>query len=294
LVCFARIIDMNLRKSCLPRGWYPQNPGEIGRFLQEFDANANGFGSNSINICVAPHAGWFYSGKIAARAAASLDRNIDTIVVIGGHLPKGAPALFAMEDSASTPLGNMAIDAALRLGLIEKTGGQADLRPDNTVEVLLPMLRFFMPQAQLLWMRLPAALASFESGIALAGAAASLGRKIAVLASADLTHYGPDYGFAPKGTGPQALEWVKGVNDLRFIKAVESGDPAAVLAEAETGRSCCSAGAVLGAMGYATATGAGPARLIEYATSADAASPDALPATFVGYASFAWQGHGQD
>ena len=274
---------MNLRKSCLPAGWYPGNQDDIKRYLSDFNSRG------TAHAAIAPHAGWFYSGRIAARAAASLDRNTDTIAIIGGHLPEGYPPLFAMEDAADTPFGSMTIDTELRTAAIREIGGSDDRFDDNTVEVLLPMARFFFPGALLLWLRLPAALISFEAGKALAAAAKGLGRKTAVLASTDLTHYGPNYGFSPHGSGPDALHWVKEVNDRRFIEAVESGDPAAVLERAQQDRSSCSAGAVLAAMGFAGAAGAGKARLLEYGTSADAGRSGAgVPDSFVGYGAFAF------
>jgi len=273
---------MNFRESCLPPGWYPRNPDEISRFLSSFAEASNAEAGGPVPAAIAPHAGWYYSGKIAARASAVLDRKADTVVVIGGHLPDGYPPLFAMEDAVNTPLGGMTIDAELREAMYKEIKGRSDQYPDNTVEVLLPMVRFFMPKAQLLWIRLPADMSSFDSGKALAAAAKALGRKIAVLASTDLTHYGPNYGYAPKGCGPKALKWVKEVNDRAFIEAVESGDPQAVLERAESDLSSCSAGAVLGAMGYAAAINAGPARLLEYGTSADATTE--IPDSFVGYA----------
>jgi len=279
---------MNFRESCLPPGWYPRNPGEIGRFLEGF-SNAETERSTPARAAIAPHAGWFYSGKTAARAVSSLDRNASTAVVIGGHLPGGYPPLFAMEDAVATPLGNMAIDAELRETLYKKLKGREDRYQDNTVEVLLPIVRFFMPDAALLWLRLPADMSSFDSGKTLADAAKELGRNIVVLASTDLTHYGLNYRYTPKGVGPQALEWVKEVNDKNFIKAVEAGEPHAVLERAESDMSSCSAGAVLGAMGFASAINAGPARLLEYSTSADAMNAEgitAIPDSFVGYAAF--------
>ena len=266
----------------MPLGWYPQNPEEITHFLSEF-ANM----TNCTTAAIAPHAGWFYSGRIAARAVSLLDRKADTLAVIGGHLPAGRKPLFAMEDAVWTPLGNMAVDTELRAAMIGETAGEEDSFQDNTVEVLLPMARFFLPDASLLWMRLPSEMSSFEAGKALAAIARKQGRTLAVLASADLTHYGPGYGFAPRGIGPEAVRWVREVNDRRFIEAVESGDPASVLERAKADNSSCSAGAVLGVMGFAQATGAGSAKLLEYGTSADAEkSPP--PSSFVGYAAFAF------
>jgi len=274
-------MSMNLRESCLPAGWYPRNPGEISRFLAEWDAA----GGNA-RAAIAPHAGWRYSGKIAARAVSSLNRKTDTLVVIGGHLPAGYPPLFALEDAVSTPLGAMPLNAALRADLYKELDGKEDRFPDNTVEVLLPMARFFFPDASLLWLRLPAELSSFDAGKAIAAAAKKAACTIAVIASTDLTHYGPNYHFTPHGIGPDALRWMREVNDRQFIDAVVSGDPAAVLERAETDYSSCSAGAVLGAMGFAVAQNLSSARLLEYGTSAG--EGEEIPDSFVGYAAVAY------
>jgi len=282
---------MKIRKSSLSAGWYPRDPAEIGRFLSGFSGNVRSPHGIAGGAAVAPHAGWFYSGKIAAVAVSSLVKNIETMVILGGHLPAGYPPLYALEDAVSTPFGDTAIDSELRAALMRETGGAEDRYRDNTVEVLVPMVRFFYPEARLLWVRLPAEMSSFGAGKALAAAAKNLGRAVAVLASTDLTHYGPGYGFTPKGTGPEALRWTEEINDRRFIDAVESGDPAAVLERAEKDLSSCSAGAVLGALGFASAEGLGPARLLEYGTSAavTSASGSGIPDDFVGYAAIGFR-----
>ncbi len=234
-----------------------------------------------------PHAGWYYSGRTAALGAASLQRDAETVVILGGHLGAENPPLFAMEDAVRTPFGSMSIDASLRSALLKEIGGAKDGYRDNTVEVLLPMAHYFFPKANLLWLRLPASISSFESGKTLSRIAAKLNRKIAVFGSTDLTHYGRNYGFSPHGSGEAALRWVREVNDASFIKAVESGNGEEVLRRAEEDSSSCSAGAVLGAMGFAEAEGLQKARLLAYATSADV-DKSVVPDSFVGYAAFAF------
>ncbi|MDR2259215.1 MAG: AmmeMemoRadiSam system protein B [Treponema sp.] len=274
---------MTVREPCLPAGWYPHEGERISRFLREFSGT-----DRRLAAAIAPHAGWYYSGKIAAAAVSALDRGADTAVVLGGHLPGGMPPLFAGEDGVRTPLGIMAIDTELRGRLQKELGGRPDRYQDNTVEVLLPMVRFFLPQAKLLWLRLPADLNSFEAGKAIAGAGKALGRKLVVLGSTDLTHYGDNYGFSPQGEGQKALQWVREVNDRAFIDAVEEGAPEKILERAERDKSSCSAGAVLGALAYAQAVNAAPARLLAYGASADVtgAPGDEVPGSFVGYAAF--------
>jgi AmmeMemoRadiSam system protein B len=232
---------------------------------------------------VAPHAGWYFSGNTAALAVSALDRDADTVAVIGGHLPAGAPFLFAGEEGVRTPLGVMEIDRELTEDLERALSGRPDLYRDNTVEVLLPMARWFFPRARLLWARFPAEAAAFDAGRLLAERARARGRRLALVGSTDLTHYGRNYGFSPHGNGREALEWVRTVNDAAFLRAVLSGDPAEVLRRAETDCSACSAGAVLGAMGFAGPSAPPGAELLAYTTSADAAGEE-FPDSFVGYA----------
>ncbi|MFP3089029.1 AmmeMemoRadiSam system protein B [Treponema sp. TIM-1] len=277
---------MILRKRQLSPGWYPQNPQEIRQFLEDYEAAGEG----SALAVMAPHAGWFYSGAIAARAISTLDRDADTVVIIGGHLPAGAPPLFAEEDGVISPWGTIEIDWEFREILKKALGGSGDAYQDNTVEIQLPMAAYFLPRARLLWLRLPAEKASFEAGKQIAQTGLALKRKIVLVASTDLTHYGYNYGFIPQGVGEKALEWVKKVNDARFLAAVEAGDPGLVLERAEREKAACSSGAVLGALGFAEARGLGRGKLLAYGTSADIQDKDgsSFPDSFVGYAAMAW------
>jgi len=288
---------MIIREPCLPPGWYPRERGKIKEFLAPFAKND---ASPPVFAAMAPHAGWYYSGYTAALAVSSLKKDAETVVVIGGHLPRGMPVLFAPEEGVKTPFGIMKIDGELReefnkeLSLRKNSGGSAAARPDryqdNTVEVLLPMVHYFFPEAELLWLRFPADLSSYEAGKLLAVSARSLNRRIAVLASTDLTHYGENYGYSPRGRGKSALEWVKKENDAAFISAVLELDPSRVLKRAEEDLSACSAGAVLGALGFASFDGEIRARLLDYRTSAEE-DGDTIPDSFVGYAAISFFSH---
>ena len=146
------------------------------------------------------------------------------------------------------------------------------------------MVSFFFPRSSLIWMRLPAGISSFNAGKVISDSAQKLNRKITVVGSADLTHYGDNYGFSPMGRGQAALKWVREVNDANFIQAVLEHKPDTALERATADQSCCSAGAVLAAMGSAKSPGKA-ARLLEYGTSAQ---EDECPDSFVGYAAIAF------
>jgi AmmeMemoRadiSam system protein B len=296
----------------LPAGWYPRDAETIEEYLKDYVAERTG----KARAVIAPHAGWFFSGKTAATAFAALDRSMDgedgTVVIAGGHLPAGHPALFAEEDTAATPLGDMPINRELRSAVkreFENAGIRcaSDNYTDNTVETLLPMARRFFPSASLLWLRLGTDARASVAGTLIARAAAGLGCRAVLVGSTDLTHYGPDYGFTPKGLGDTAVEWVKNINDRRLIEAVVSGDAGAVLRRAQDEHSACSAGAVLCAMAFSsTAPYVRPSlpadsrlpgslgRLLGYTTSADilkASSYGDADGSFVGYAAISLHGN---
>ena len=274
---------MKIRDYSLQAGWFPRDSASVAVFLKEFVRKDRM--NKAARAIIAPHAGWYYSGRIAAFGISELYSEAETVVVLGGHLPAGKPALFAMEDAVKTPFGNLPIDIDFRAALLKELNGAEDRYRDNTIEVLLPMVHYFFPKTNLLWIRLPAEINSYDAGKTLSQTAVKLGRRINVLASTDLTHYGLNYGFSPHGTGKIALRWVREVNDAGFIKVVESGNSIDVLRLAEQDNAACSAGAVLGVMGFAEAENLGNARLLEYSTSADVTS-DESPDSFVGYAPF--------
>jgi AmmeMemoRadiSam system protein B len=277
---------MNLRRPSLPPGWYPSGAEEIKQFLGRFDRPGGALAA------IAPHAGWYYSGSLAALAISSLDPGAETVVVAGGHLPTDYPVLIAREDAAAVPLGIIEMDAEFRDILQEELRCETDSFRDNTVEVQLPMVKYFFPDARLVWLRLPPRSSSLEAGNIIACAAARLGRKTVLLGSTDLTHYGDNYGYAPHGRGRKALDWVRNVNDAAFIKAVLEDRPEDALAHAAAMFSACSAGAALACMGFARETQAGPAGLLAYSTSADVGPADGgeVPDSFVGYAAINWPG----
>lgn len=276
---------MMLRRRNLPPGWYPEDAEGIVKLLSSWvDERAPGSGAKA---AVAPHAGWAFSGRLAAMAASSL-REAETVAVIGGHLPASSAPLAAFEDAFETPLGALQSDAELREALAAelstREGGSLILRgdevPDNTVEVQLPIVKARFPGSKLLWLRAPNGRGAIILGEALSRAAAGLGRSVACIGSTDLTHYGPAYGFSPAGRGATAERWVREQNDKTFIEALLALDPAAALERGEEDQSACSSGAAAAALAFALKEGATRAELLAYATSLEVRRDD----SFVGYA----------
>ncbi len=275
---------MKMRPRALPEGWYPSSSAEIKALAEQWKTDAPPPGALA---AVAPHAGWYFSGPTAAKSQFSL-APADTIAVIGGHLPAGYPILYGGEDAFDTPCGPFESDTLLMKSVLsrllaDKVPFKEDAFVDNSVEVQLPLLKALYPAARILWLRAPASQSGTALGTALAGAAAEQGRALVCLASTDLTHYGPDYDFVPKGRGPAAEEWARNESDQGFIDALLAMDAGRAVELGEAG-AACSSGAAAAAITFARIQNAERPVL-----NAHTMSLDIRPApSFVGYCSLSY------
>ncbi len=276
---------MTLRTRVLPPGWYPGRAGDCRREIDGFNDYIKKFEQPPVAAIggVIPHAGWYFSGRLAALvmhqcAAAG---SPDLVAVFGGHLGTGPAVLYA-DDAWETPLGDLEIDQDMTGVLLEqgKVVREKGGTNDNTVEIQLPLVKHYFPESRLLALRAPQTSQAITLGKLVAETAAAQGKSLLVFGSTDLTHYGPNYGFAPHGSGPAAVEWVRNVNDRGFIDQTLAMDAEGLLGHASRNMSACSAGAVAAACAACAVRGATEGRLLDYYTSHDIMPGD----SFVGYA----------
>jgi AmmeMemoRadiSam system protein B len=273
---------MSTRRRILPVGWYPDSAEEckieIDEFLKGFTPPTGEWRGG-----IAPHAGWYFSGRAAARVISALAgyARPDRVVVYGGHLNSGSPVIYT-EDAWETPFGAQPLDSAFARELVSKheavpasTGFS-----DNTVEVQLPMVARFFPGTPVIAIHSPASEAALQLGAAVQVLLSEKGLSAIYIGSADLTHYGPNYGFSPKGSGASALTWVKEENDRSLINIALAMDAEALVIEARSKHNTCSAGPIASVMTSVSKCGIRKGYLLEYYTSYDI-----MPgASFVGYA----------
>ncbi len=235
-----------------------------------------------------PHAGWYFSGKAAARVfyLTAKVTQPQVVVVFGGHLGGNSPPLLVTDEAWETPLGNLPLATEFYEPLRKRLTLAEEYPGDNTIEVQLPLVKYFFPNVRVLAVRAPHSPKALELGEAVVAVAQELKVSLLAFGSTDLTHYGPNYGWAPKGRGPEAVKWVKEVNDKRFIDAALKLDGAGMLAAAQEDQSACSAGGAVAAVAAAKKLGARKAVLNDYYTSYDVMPGD----SFVGYAGIVLEG----
>ncbi len=274
---------MSVRPRTLPVGWYPGSGPECQSELAAFVAGVKPLSAGAtVYGGVMPHAGWYFSGKLAARVfyLAAQARQPQVVCIFGGHLGGNSPPLLVQDDAWETPLGDLPMATSMFGPLQQKIACAPEYPGDNTIEIQLPMVKYFFPQAKLLAVRAPHSQQAIQLGQAVAQVAQELNLSLLAFGSSDLTHYGPNYGWAPKGYGAAAVKWVKEVNDKQYVDRALKMDAPGVLQAAAKDQSSCSAGATAAAISAAKTMGANKATLVDYYTSYDI-RPDN---SFVGYA----------
>ena len=155
------------------------------------------------------------------------------------------------------------------------------------MEVQVPFIQYLFPGAKLL----PILTTPDDDAILLGEIVASLissdeERKIVCIGSTDLTHYGPRYGFTPKGTGSDGLKWAMEVNDRQFIDFSLTVQPEKMLESAESNYNACGAGAAAATVTVARALGRKKGILLAHTNSNEVMlkKKDSASREAVGYA----------
>lgn len=246
---------------------------------------------------IVPHAGWDCSGHVAMevyRTAAPRVPAEATLVVFGAvHRFGVARASVCTLGGWETPIGPMRTDQPLAELLLAKGGGLLIADSDahvseHSIEVQMPMLRLVFGDRLMVAIAAPPRADSHEVGRLAAEIAGKAGREIFVIGTTDLTHYGATgYDFAPKGSGAEALKWVKEENDARMVELMRRMKAEEALTEARSRQNACGAGAIAATLGAARQLGATRGFLVDYTTSYDVLKDQLYGnriGDFVGYA----------
>jgi len=265
-----------IRNRKLSTGWYPDNPEEIINIIEK---NCTKTKITKGTAAIIPHAGWSYSRGLAVKTISSLYSKPDTVIIIGGHLPPFSSIYYSPEDIYRSPLGDFIVDKEFLKEINTKFDIKEDLSSDNTVEISIPILKYFFPNSKLVWLRVGSGPEAIKLGSLIYKISSELNKSVVVIGSTDLTHYGVNFSFYPKGNGDLAVKWVKEVNDKRIVDKMLELNYQKVLDYANEEFSACSSGAASAAIRFAHLTGIKKGNLIAYTNSYDIEPSD----SFVGY-----------
>lgn len=275
---------MDIRPSAIAGSWYSSNPEVLNRELHQYLEQAEVQPpAGQIWGVIAPHAGYYYSGQVAAFAFKCLQKLQPEVVVVVSplHQYHEAPLLTTAHRAYQTPLGLIEVDTAILHALNQVLGDHLGygLTPlyydhEHSLEIELPFLQAVLGNFRLIpvMMHDQHALVAKTLGQALAQVLQS--KCVLLVASSDLSHFYPQK-LAQK-------------LDTELLRRVVAFDPQAVIEADEVGVGfACGRGAIAAVLWAAQQLGANRVNLVQHATSGDVSGDYS---SVVGYgAAVIWQ-----
>jgi len=259
---------MKIRKPVVSGMFYAGTAGELEEQIEwcykhELGPGAtprvNSKGLREIVAIVAPHAGYYYSGPVAAHAYKELadDGIFDTAVILGpNHTGYGYPVSLWAGAGWNTPLGKVEINKELAqrlLGKVIKADETAHIY-EHSIEVQLPWLQHLYKKVKIVPITMLAQ--DIETARTVGKAISQASNNLIIIASSDFTHYEPH---------SVAME-----KDESIIEAIVALDEEELYKRCESlNCTMCGYGPVASAIVAAKEMKAKKANLLKYATSGD-------------------------
>lgn len=253
-----------LRHPVVAGRFYPGDPADLRAEAEAFLSQAQTTNHKAIRAigCIAPHAGYMYSGHVAGAVFAHVEIPECCIVICPNHTGMGQPLAVMSEGVWATPLGNVPIDGSIASALKEKVPSlcedAAAHRAEHAIEVELPFLQIRQPDLRFVPIAIGTRDLSALEGLGHAMASVIAGRKESVLivASSDMNHYESDV--------------VTRVKDQQAIERILALDPRGLFdVVTHQNISMCGYGSAVAMLTAARGLGAKSADLVKYATSGD-------------------------
>jgi AmmeMemoRadiSam system protein B len=237
-------------------------------------------GPRSIVGLVCPHAGYMYSGPVAAHSYYNLamDGKPDVAVIFGpNHTGRGSALALMDEGAWRTPLGQAEIDTEIAKRIMRESSiidiDDSAHRFEHSIEVQLPFLQYLYGE-KFKFVPICFLMQDLESSRSVGEAVGkALSRKNAlVIASTDMTHYEPHERAEQKDK--LAIDAAIKMDEELYYSTVES-----------KGISTCGYGPVVAAITASKLLNAKRARLLCYKTSGNITGDFS---SVVGYASMSF------
>ena len=269
---------MMIREPAASGMFYPADPKALARDVelyleQALPAEIEG----EIKGLIVPHAGYIYSGSVAAWGyKVLLNRSYDTVIVIApSHRSYFEGAAIQEQGGYRMPLGIVKIDEEFAAALLKRGGVvQSNIHAhqgEHSLEVQLPFLQVVLKDFQLVPLIMGAQDVALCEKLALAlfEVMRESEKQVLVVGSTDLSHYYP-YNHALELDG----EVARNLNDFDVQGLIR--DLGSDKCEA------CGAGPIITTMMVSQKLGANASKVLKYANSGDVSGDKA---SVVGYLS---------
>ncbi|MDG6258095.1 MAG: AmmeMemoRadiSam system protein B [Methanomicrobiaceae archaeon] len=250
--------------------FYPADPASLREMVAGFFARVDNGGDNALGV-VSPHAGYVYSGQIAAYAYSSFGSDFDGTFVIVGPSHSGY-STCASAIPWETPLGTAPVDDEF-IRYLDLTIDEFSHRDEHSIEVQIPFIQYRFPVAKIapILMGEQSLASALHLAEKITAAAEKTGIPVRIVASSDFSHYIPDE--TAKRQDLYAIEALETLDVEEFFRRIW-----------EEGVSACGYGPIASMVTACRAAGARNGRLVRYGTSAEVSGDYSQ---VVGYAAIA-------
>ena len=220
--------------------------------------------NNRTSGLIVPHAGYAYSGPVAAHSYHSLATSgmIESAIILGpNHTGLGSGVSTMTDGEWSTPLGDTPIDRDLAREIVDESDiidvEDEAHRNEHSIEVQLPFLQFIYPR-RFKFVPICMMLQDLETSIEIGESIAKIAerRRAVIIASSDWTHYEPQE--TAKAKDRQAIDVALSMDERKFQAVIEQNRVSA-----------CGYGPVTAMIHAVKLIGARRSSLLAYQTSGD-------------------------
>jgi AmmeMemoRadiSam system protein B/AmmeMemoRadiSam system protein A len=275
-ICVLFLWPQGTRKPIVAGSFYHNDADRLSNQIDAFLQNVKrgSFPSGKILALIAPHAGYGYSGQVAAHAYRLVQgKDYQTAVIIGPSHRLGFKGCSIYPKGAyETPLGTVEVNESLASELSKATRfkyvSQAH-QQEHSIEVQIPFIQKVLPRAKIVPVLM--GIQSRKTITILANALSEVlpGKKALVIASTDLSH------FFPKQKANET--------DSSTISLIQSFETDSLINKLVSRENImCGGGPVVSTLLYAQSRGEPGVEILQYADSSDAG---ASPSQVVGYLS---------
>jgi AmmeMemoRadiSam system protein B len=267
-----------LRLPAVAGTFYPDHPHKLTEQIQNFTRSVDTTEKISCRACLVPHAGYRYSGHVAAAVYQRIALPTRMIVLGVRHFPQGAEAAILCQGAWRTPLGDVAINSELAVKISRAcpllTEDAIAHEREHSLEVQLPFLQVLRPGFTFV----PIAVGAlpFDQLIALGealGGILAAEPEVLLLTTSDFNHYENDVITRRK--------------DRLAIEQILTGNPRGLFDVCRKEKiSMCGLGPAVAMLTALAMTGSHQPELVKYATSADVSGD---PSAVVGYAGMSFR-----
>jgi AmmeMemoRadiSam system protein B len=234
--------------------FYPRDPSHLEQLLEKFFSVSRKAG-NSLGI-VSPHAGYIYSGEVAAQAFSAISPDFSGTFVVIGPSHRGYINCVS-KVPWETPLGVVDTDVEF-VELLDIETDEFSHRDEHSLEVQMPFIKYRFPRARIAPVMM--GQQDYTSAMRLAEkigtAIKRTKRDVRIVASSDFSHYVPEQ--KAKSDDLYAIEPLLTLDTKEFYRRVE-----------EQRVTACGYGPIATMVTVCGKLGAKTAQLIRYATSGE-------------------------